>query len=54
MRMKELVSIFSRVSAWVKRSGNIRLLYYILVSVALLAAFLMLPEKEIAFIYYGY
>jgi len=35
----------------IKASGNLRLLYYLLITVALLAAFLMLPENQISFIY---
>ena len=49
--MKELVNFFTLINDRFKKSGNLRLLYYIAITVFLLAAFLLLPEKEIGFIY---
>lgn len=52
--MKELVSFITRVKDQIKQSGNARLIYYLLITAALLAAFLLLPEAEIAFVYNGF
>ena len=49
--MKILADFITRLSNKVKKNGNFRLVYYLLITVALLAAFLMLPEKEIGFVY---
>ena len=49
--MKELLNFITLVNSKLKASGNIRLAYYLLVTLALIAAFLLLPEKEIGFIY---
>ena len=51
MQMKELVSFITQIQNMVKSNANVRLVYYIFITLALLAVFLMLPESEIGFIY---
>ena len=49
--MKELLHFITTTIGKVKGSGNARLVLYLLITAALIAAFLLLPEKEIGFIY---
>jgi len=49
--MKELLHFITLATGKVKGSRNARLVLYLLITVALIAAFLLLPEQEIGFIY---
>ena len=50
-RMKELLNFITLIIGKIKESGTARLVLYLLITAALIAAFLLLPEKEIGFIY---
>lgn len=49
--MKELLNFITAIIGKIKGNGNARLVFYLLVTAALLAAFLLLPGKEIGFVY---
>ena len=49
--MKELANFITLVNGRIKGNGWVRLVYYIVVTAILLAAFLLLPKGEIGFVY---
>ena len=49
--MKELANFIALVNSKIKSHGTARLVYYIVVTAVLIAAFLVLPQSEIGFIY---
>jgi len=49
--MKELLSFITTLRDKIKASGNARLIWYIVVAAAVIAAFVLLPDAEISFVY---